>query len=340
METPVLSVLTRWLFWVPLVCSLAMEQLQRDPSLDHHWQLWRKTHGKQYKGKNEEGARRLIWEKNLKFVTLHNLEHSMGMHSYDLGMNHLGDMTSEEVMSLMSCLKVPSQWQRNATYKSNPNQKLPDSVDWREKGCVTEVKYQGSCGACWAFSAVGALEAQVKLKTGKLVSLSAQNLVDCAKEKYRNKGCDGGFMTEAFQYIIDNNGIDSEASYPYKATDGNCHYDPKNCAATCSRYTELPYGSEDSLKEAVANKGPISVGIDASHPSFYFYKSGVYDDPSCTQMVNHGVLVVGYGTLDGKDYWLVKNSWGLYFGEQGYIRMARNNKNHCGIASFCSYPEI
>ncbi|KAL6044180.1 hypothetical protein STEG23_019860, partial [Scotinomys teguina] len=290
---------------------------------------------------NEEEVRRLIWEKNLKFVMLHNLEYSMGMHSYDLGMNHLGDMTSEEVTSLMSSLRVPSQWQKNGTYKANPNQKLPDSLDWRDKGCVTEVKYQGSCGSCWAFSAVGALEAQLKLKTGKLVSLSAQNLVDCStEEKYGNKGCQGGFMTEAFQYIIDNGGIESDASYPYQATDGKCHYDSKNRAATCSRYIQLPFGDEEALKEAVATKGPVSVGIDASHTSFFLYRSGVYDDPSCTDNVNHGVLVVGYGSLDGKDYWLVKNSWGLHFGDQGYIRMARNNKNLCGIASYGSYPEI
>ncbi|XP_065402467.1 cathepsin S isoform X1 [Macaca fascicularis] len=295
------------LLCVLLVCSSAVAQLHKDPTLDHHWHLWKKTYGKQYKEKNEEAVRRLIWEKNLKFVMLHNLEHSMGMHSYDLGMNHLGDMTSEEVMSLMSSLRVPSQWQRNITYKSNANQILPDSVDWREKGCVTEVKYQGSCGACWAFSAVGALEAQLKLKTGKLVSLSAQNLVDCSTEKYGNKGCNGGFMTRAFQYIIDNNGIDSDASYPYKATDQKCQYDSKYRAATCSKYTELPYGREDVLKEVVANKGPVSVGVDASHPSFFLYRSGVYYEPSCTQNVNHGVLVVGYGVLNGKEYWLVKN---------------------------------
>lgn len=323
-----------------LGCYAVVAQVHRDPMLDRHWDLWKETYGKHYREKNEEVARRLIWEKNLKFVTLHNLEHSMGMHSYDLGMNHLGDMTSEEVMSLMGSLRVPSQWQRNVTYKSNSNQKLPDSLDWRDKGCVTEVKYQGPCGACWAFSAVGALEAQQKLKTGKLVSLSAQNLVDCSTEKYSNKGCNGGFMTTAFQYIIDNNGIDSESSYPYKAKDEKCQYDSKFRAATCSRYTELPFGSEEALKEAVANKGPVSVAIDASHPSFLFYKSGVYYDKSCTLNVNHGVLVVGYGNLDGKDYWLVKNSWGLYFGDKGYIRMARNSGNHCGIASYPSYPEI
>lgn len=122
--------------------------------------------------------------------------------------------------------------------------------------------------------------------------------------------------------------------------DGKCRYDSKNRAATCSKYTELPFGSEDDLKEAVANKGPVSVAIDASHPSFFLYKSGVYYDPSCTQNVNHGVLVVGYGNLNGKDYWLVKNSWGINFGDKGYIRMARNSGNHCGIANYCSYPEI
>ncbi|KAM7054670.1 cathepsin S-like isoform 1-T1 [Molossus nigricans] len=338
MGAPAGSIKMKWLLWILLGCSMA--QLHRDPTLDHHWDLWKKTYGKEYKDKNEEEARRLIWEKNLKFVMLHNLEHSMGMHSYDLGMNHLADMTSEEVMSLMSSLRVPSQWQRNVTYKSNPNQKLPDSVDWRDKGCVTSVKNQGCCGSCWAFSAVGALEAQLKLKTGKLISLSPQNLVDCATQKYHNKGCRGGYPTQAFQYIIDNNGIQSEASYPYKGVDGKCQYNSNYRAATCSKYTKLPSGREDALKEVVANKGPVSVCIDASRPSFFLYKSGVYYDRTCTLRVNHAVLVVGYGNLNGKDYWLVKNSWGLHFGDQGYIRMARNSRNHCGIASYASYPEI
>uniref|UniRef100_A0A8D2GXF9 Cathepsin S n=1 Tax=Urocitellus parryii TaxID=9999 RepID=A0A8D2GXF9_UROPR len=293
----------------------------RCPSIDE-WikKMWHLYTMEYYS--NEEAARRLIWEKNLKFVMLHNLEHSMGMHSYDLGMNHLGDMTSEEVVSLMSSLKIPSNWHRNGTYKSNPNQKLPESFDWREKGCVTEVKSQGSCGACWAFSAVGALEAQVKMKTGNLVSLSAQNLVDCSTEKYENKGCNGGFMTEAFQYIIDNNGIESEASYPYKAMVCHSQLMEKQCG--CKR-KRTPIGNPPVLKTSL------------SYAITFFC---VYYDSSCTQNVNHGVLVVGYGNSNGKDYWLVKNSWGLHFGEEGYIRMARNSKNHCGIASYCSYPEI
>uniref|UniRef100_D3ZZR3 Cathepsin S n=1 Tax=Rattus norvegicus TaxID=10116 RepID=D3ZZR3_RAT len=309
--------------------------------LDHHWDLWKKTHEKEYKDQNEEDVRRLIWEKNLKFIMLHNLEHSMGMHSYSVGMNHMGDMVATAVLDGCGRLKHPAGWARSRNLVRSRFKCLPFSVKRFARVQLSLTRFSGSCGSCWAFSAVGALEGQLKLKTGKLVSLSAQNLVDCStEEKYGNKGCGGGFMTEAFQYIIDNGGIDSEASYPYKAMDEKCHYDPKNRAATCSRYIELPFGDEEALKEAVATKGPVSVGIDASHSSFFLYQSGVYDDPSCTENVNHGVLVVGYGTLDGKDYWLVKNSWGLHFGDQGYIRMARNNKNHCGIASYCSYPEI
>ncbi|XP_059574044.1 cathepsin S-like [Alligator mississippiensis] len=322
-----------------LLASIVVAQGQPDPTLDVHWELWKKAYDKQYRHQEEEEARRATWEQNLRLVTLHNLEHSLGMHSYELGMNHLGDMTSEEVAALLTGARVPPQPHRNATYRPAPGSHLPDAVDWRDKGCVTDVKNQGRCGSCWAFSAVGALEAQLKLKTGKLVSLSTQNLVDCTTT-YGNYGCAGGYMTNAFRYIIDNNGIDSDSAYPYTAQNGTCHYDTATRAATCSRYFDLPHGDEAALKDAVANIGPVSVIIDARLPSFYFYKSGVYYDPKCTQNVNHAVLVVGYGTLNGHDYWLVKNSWGVNFGDKGYIRMLRNHGNHCGIASYGTYPKI
>ncbi|KAM6039307.1 LOW QUALITY PROTEIN: cathepsin S-like [Chlamydotis macqueenii] len=303
-----------------------------DPALDWHWQLWKKTYGKEYRHQ-EEGDRRTIWERNLRLVTLHNLEHSLGLHSYELGMNHLGDMTSEEVAALLTGLNVAPRPNWTSTYRLPPGSKVPDTVDWREKGCVTDVKNQGTCGSCWAFSAVGALEAQVKLKTGKLVSLSVQNLVDCSM-MYGNKGCSGGLMTNAFQYIIDNEGIDSDDSYPYTGQDGACHYNPAARAATCSRYVEPPHGVEAALKDAVTNVGPVSQHV------FFLYKSGIYHDPSCSQVVNHAVLIIGYSSLDGEDYWLVKNSWGVHFGDQGYIWMVRNRGNNCGIASYGAYPQI
>ncbi|XP_048362978.1 cathepsin S-like [Sphaerodactylus townsendi] len=263
--------------WIFLAyAATASASWQKDTTLDSHWELWKKKHSKEYRNENEEESRRTTWEKNLKLITLHNLEHSLGLHSYDLGMNHLGDMTSEEVHALLTGLKLPRSWNQNSTYfKSEPEVKIPDSIDWREKGCVTEVKNQGSCGSCWAFSAAEALEGQLQLKTGKLISLSPQNLVDCSS-MYGNHGCNGGFMTNAFQYIIDNKGIESEASYPYTAKEGPCRYNPSARAATCSRYVQLPSSDEAALKVAVASVGPISVAIDATRFTFYLFKSGEF----------------------------------------------------------------
>ncbi|XP_023797570.1 cathepsin S-like [Cyanistes caeruleus] len=207
-----------------LLALLALSLGHPDPALDRHWELWKKTYGKEYQPQ-EDSVRRLTWEKNLWLVTLHNLEHSLGLRSYTLGMNHLGDMTSEEVAASLTGLQLRARPRGNSALQARfrPAREVPEALDWRDKGCVTEVKNQGACGSCWAFSAVGALEAQVKLKTGNLVSLSAQNLVDCSG-MYGNKGCAGGFMTEAFQYIIDNGGIESEESYPYTAQNGTCRY--------------------------------------------------------------------------------------------------------------------
>ncbi|XP_041323322.1 cathepsin S-like [Pyrgilauda ruficollis] len=323
-----------------LLALLVLALGHPDPALDRHWELWKKSYGKEYHPQ-EDFLRRLTWEKNLWLVTLHNLEHSLGLRSYMLGMNHLGDMTSEEVAASLTRLQIRPRPRRNSAFPAQfrPLGDIPEELDWRDKGCVTEVKNQGACGSCWAFSAVGALEAQVKLKTGNLVSLSAQNLVDCSG-MYGNKGCAGGFMTEAFQYIIDNGGIESEESYPYTAQNGTCHYNASARAASCSRFLELPEGDEAALRDAVATVGPVAVAIDATRPSFFLYRSGVFDDPQCSQEVNHGVLVVGYGSLENKEYWLVKNSWGVHFGDAGYIRMARNASNLCGIASYASYPLI
>ncbi|NP_001080822.1 cathepsin S precursor [Xenopus laevis] len=314
-----------------------------NPALDNHWLLWKNTHSKEYEDETEDLQRRITWEKNLDFVNMHNLEYSMGMHTYELGMNHLADMTSEEMKSKLTGLILPPHSERKAKFSSQRNGtfggKVRDSIDWRDKGCVSDVKNQGGCGSCWAFSAVGALEGQLMLKTGKLVSLSPQNLVDCAS-KYGNKGCSGGFMTSAFQYVIDNNGIDSDSYYPYHAMDEKCHYELAGKASSCVKYTEIVPGTEDNLKQALGTIGPISVAIDGTRPTFFLYKSGVYSDPSCSQEVNHGVLAIGYGTLNGQDFWLLKNSWGTYYGDKGFVRIARNKGNLCGVASYTSYPEI
>ncbi|MBN3300004.1 CATS protein, partial [Amia calva] len=223
----------------------------------------------------DEGKRRIIWEKNVQLISQHNLEASLGMHSYELGMNHLGDMTTQEVLATLAGTRKFSGITRGATsFMRSSGVPVPNAIDWRDQGCVTEVKNQGSCGSCWAFSAVGALEGQLKLKTGKLVDLSPQNLVDCSS-KYGNLGCRGGYINEAFQYVIDNGGIDSNLTYPYTAMCGSCQYTVGHRAATCHSYSWILPGSEDALKQSLATVGPVSVAIDVSQPQFILYKSGM-----------------------------------------------------------------
>uniref|UniRef100_A0A8U7NWL1 Cathepsin K n=1 Tax=Corvus moneduloides TaxID=1196302 RepID=A0A8U7NWL1_CORMO len=288
----------------------------------------------------DEVRRRLIWEKNLKYINTHNLEHALGVHTFELAMNHLGDMTSEEVVRTMTGLKVPRGHQRHNETLFVPDwtERAPAAMDWRKKGYVTPVKNQGQCGSCWAFSSVGALEGQLKRKTGKLLSLSPQNLVDCVAN---NDGCGGGYMTNAFEYVRQNRGIDSEDSYPYIGQDESCMYSPTGKAAKCRGYREIPEGNEKALKRAVARIGPISVGIDASLPSFQFYSRGVYYDESCNaENINHAVLAVGYGAQKGTKHWIIKNSWGEEWGNKGYVLLARNMNNACGVANLASFPKM
>ncbi|KAF3692402.1 Cathepsin K [Channa argus] len=322
---------------VLLLATSALGHLD-EATLDAQWEQWKITYKKEYNGLDEQGIRRAIWEKNMRMIEAHNQEAALGMHTYELGMNHLGDMTSEEVSEKMTGLLVPENHERSFTMALDDKvSKIPKSVDYRKKGMVTPVRDQGSCGSCWAFSSAGALEGQLAKKTGQLRYLSPQNLVDCVKE---NDGCGGGYMTTAFEYVNKNGGIDSEESYPYVGQDQPCRYNSTGMAAQCKGYKEVPVGDEHALAVTLYKVGPVSVGIDAMQSTFQFYQRGIYYDPNCNKEdINHAVLAVGYGVnTKGKKYWIVKNSWSENWGNKGYILMARNRGNLCGIANLASYP--
>ncbi|CAL1272228.1 unnamed protein product [Larinioides sclopetarius] len=330
----------KFLALVALFAVAAAKHALFDPDLNEHWSNFKRVFGKSYNGK-EEVARRLVWEQRVIDVIRHNLQFDMGMHSYRKGINEFSDMEHHEFVRTFNGYRRQLGKPNNGSSWVPPsNIQLPDSVDWRNQGLVTGVKNQQQCGSCWAFSTTGSLEGQHKKKTGQLVSLSEQNLVDCSGSE-GNQGCNGGLMDQAFEYIKKNNGIDTEDSYPYTAQDGNCNFKPDSVGATVTGYVDIPSGDEDALKQAVATIGPVSVAIDASHDSFQSYQDGVYDEPECSSdALDHGVLIVGYGTEDGSDYWLVKNSWGPSWGSKGYIKMARNKNNQCGIATEASYPLV
>ena len=266
-----------------------------------------------YPDETTELRRHAIWQMNKKYVDEHNanLADRLG---FTLGMNEYADMDGAEFSKIFNGYLSGKRHSNDTKVFHATGVTIPDSVDWRTKGIVTGIKNQGQCGSCWSFSATGSLEGQHALNTGTLVSLSEQNLVDCSGPE-GNEGCNGGLMDDAFQYVIDNKGIDTEASYPYVARDENCRFNPSNVGATEKGYVDVAHDDENALTQAIANVGPISVAIDASHNSFQLYQSGVYYEPDCSQTaLDHGVLAVGYGTVGTQDMYIVKNSWGTSWG--------------------------
>ncbi|XP_064645051.1 procathepsin L-like [Lineus longissimus] len=310
-----------------------------DLQQDSEWELFKTTHKKTY-DQNTEGFRKQVFLANLRIIQKHNIEADLGMHTFWMGVNEFSDQTNLEFRKYANGYRMAANRTSGSTYLPASNTNIPETVDWRTKGYVTPVKNQGQCGSCWAFSTTGSLEGQHFKKYGKLVSLSEQQLVDCSGS-YGNNGCEGGLMDNAFKYIKDNGGIDTEACYPYEARDATCRFQRSCVAATDTGFVDIQRGNEDKLKSAVAENGPISVAIDAGHQSFQTYRSGIYDEPQCSSTrLDHGVLVVGYGTDNGQDYWLVKNSWGPSWGMEGYLKMSRNKNNQCGIATQASFPLV
>jgi len=279
-----------------------------------------------------------IFKENAQYVFHHNSK----SHSYSLGLNEFADLNDEE-FAQRYLLRAP-QPNCSATKGSHrvrsTRDQIPTAVDWREKGVVSAVKNQGTCGSCWTFSTTGAMEANWAITKGEKKLFSEQQLVDCA-QAFDNHGCNGGLPSHAFEYIK-YNGITTEDQYPYKATDQKCKYTRSMGVGATSGSQNITQGAEDELVDAIANVGPIAIAFEVAS-DFRLYKSGVYDSKVCKsgpQNVNHAVLAVGYNvTASGTPYYMIKNSWGNTWGMSGYFWMVRG-KNMCGVATCASYPII
>jgi len=249
-------------------------------------------------------------------------------YSYELELNQFADIKYNS---------TPFKRKKCHNCFTNISNEIPSHINWTKKGVVTNVENQGSCGSCWAFSAIGSVEGYHAIKTNHLYNLSKQELVDCSRN-YSNNGCEGGTMDGAFEYII-NNGICTEKEYPYVASDNECQKcDP---VLYISDYKDVVSNNETSLLYAVSLQ-PVSVAIEADTSSFQLYKNGIYSDINCGTDLDHGVLIVGYGYDKYYDlqYWIVKNSWGASWGENGYIRILRNSSDDAGICGINMMPSF
>lgn len=293
----------------------------------------------------EEFSHRLkIYAKNIHYLKENQID--IGEH------NKFTDMTSEEFKNYHK-LNIKSKPQRKyCNYHTRTYNPIPDHFDWRVFGVVADVKDQGQCGSCWTFSTVASIESANAIKNNKLTILSEQNLVDCVKgdvigdEDKCCNGCSGGLMDNAFDYLIkkQDGGIDTEDSYPYLGKNSKCEFNVNNVGARILNWTDIPIGDENSMLDAIANVGVLSVALDASK-QWQLYNGGILkpreylgcsSDPG---RADHGVAIVGYGSENGEDYWIIRNSWSKNWGENGYLRLIRGI-NACGVANYASYPII
>ena len=278
-----------------------------------------------------------VFTRNNEHINYHN---SNLTNTYTLGWNNFTDITIDEFKTSRLGFQMNVYPRPCVGYCHNSTNTIPDAIDWRASGAVTNVKNQGSCGSCWAFSAIGAIEGQNALRTGNLTSLSEQNLVDCVSStKYDCYGCEGGWPDKAMDYVINNHGLDKESSYPYLGVDESCVYNKSNSGANISHVVQVEYGNMKALYNAIGTVGPISVAIDAED-DFQFYKSGIFSSNTCSKtQLDHAVLAVGYGfTPKNEKFIIIKNSWGTDWGMDGYIYFSGDIDNMCGIATNASYP--
>jgi C1A family cysteine protease len=318
-------------------------------NLGRMFRNWMNEHSIQYDTTELEGDAFDKWVENHNYIEQVN---SMNL-TYQLGHNQFSALSHDEYLNMVRGyrglqVRSPNDGWRNRNLQTTTGYAAPTSVDWVSAGAVTAVKDQGQCGSCWSFSTTGALEGAYYLKYGTLTSFSEQQLVDCDNYASGGKdhGCNGGLMDNAFAWIGKNNGLCTESDYPYVSgttqTAGSC---AKKCVSVAGsdivKYIDVASNSDSAMMSALAVQ-PVSIAIEADQRDFQLYKSGVFTG-TCGTNLDHGVLAVGYGSIDGLDYYRVKNSWSNSWGDQGYIYLGRgakynNGAGQCGILMEASYP--
>jgi len=290
------------------------------------FEQFKTSFNKKYTSEQEHKFREKVYQSNLKKIQAIN---SNPKYTWKAAVNHLTDLLPAEMKPLLGLNRNARFFSHGARVASTPSkdflQNLPESIDWREKGVVNPVRDQGACGSCWAFSAVSVLESHIAIQTGKLLSFSEQQLVDCAENPQHcggTGGCSGSTQWLAFNYT-QNNGIVSQKDYPYREADQKCAASNKNRVASIEGFVRLPENDYNSLITALATTGPVAISVAASE--WQFYSRGVYNG-NCGTEIDHAVVAVGYG-VDPRygPYWLIRNSWSEYWGEKGYIRIARES---------------